>query len=147
MKLRVKSALVVGLMFCVPGLCQTPNCGVAKTTPEQTACAQDDLRSAEQDMHLAFRKALEAYAPDAAELEEESRMDGVDRAEAIRYRTAMKHQLQLSQRAWRSYRKAACTTVLTMYENGTIGPAAELSCREALTRERTNHLLSYYVQR
>jgi uncharacterized protein YecT (DUF1311 family) len=147
MKTRVKFALVSELLFCLPSFCQAPNCKAAETTWEQRACAQHDLESAERNMNIAFRKALEAYAPDAAELKDESRMDGLDRAEAIRYRTAMQHDLQMSQRAWLSYRKIACTTVLAMYESGTAGPANELGCRETLTRERTNHLLSYYVQR
>jgi uncharacterized protein YecT (DUF1311 family) len=147
MNARVITALVLEVILCGSGVSQTPNCKAAKNTYEQQACAHRDLTSAEQELELAFRKAVEAYAPDAAELEEESRMDSFDRAEAVPYRTAMKHQLELSQRAWLSYRKVACATVLTMYENGTAGPTEEFGCRETLTRERTSFLRSYFVQR
>jgi uncharacterized protein YecT (DUF1311 family) len=146
-KAEVTAAFALWMMLCTLGLSQTPDCRTAKNTPQELACAQQGLSSAEQEMQLAFRQVLETYAPDAPQLEEESRMDKVDQAQAIRYRTAMQHQLKLSQRAWLAYRKEACATVFTMYENGTIGPASELGCREALTRERTNHLLSYFVQR
>jgi uncharacterized protein YecT (DUF1311 family) len=144
---EVTVAFILGVLFCVPGRCQTPDCRTAVNTPQELACAQQRLSSAEEDMRLAFRKALETYAPDAAELEEEKHMDKLDRAEAVRYRTAMQHQLRMSQRMWLAYRKEACATVLTMYENGTTGPASEVGCREVLTRERTNHLRSYFVSR
>jgi uncharacterized protein YecT (DUF1311 family) len=144
---EVTVAFILGVLFCVPGRSQTPDWRTAENTPQKLACAQQSLSSAEEDMGRAFRKALETYAPDAAQLEEEKRMDKLDRAEAVRYRTAMQHQLRMSQRTWLAYRREACAAVLTMYQNGTIGPASEVGCREALTRERTNHLLSYFVQR
>jgi uncharacterized protein YecT (DUF1311 family) len=147
MNFRVGATVALALMICLRSTSQNLNCAPPRDTAEMFACAQQALSSAEREMEITLRKAVETYAPSAAELADESHMDKFDRAEAIRYRTAMKRQLRSSQIAWLSYRKAACLTVLAMYENGTAGPTAQLGCREALTRERTSHLREYYLQK
>ena len=118
----------------------------ATISAEQTVCAQRDLQSAEAEMHHASQKVLEAYRQSDAERAEETRMDKWDQAEAVRYRRVMQRKLKASQRAWLSYRDAACGAVLAMYENGTMGPRMEASCREALTRERTTFLRDNFLQ-
>ena len=133
-------------LFPVHSLSQTSSCVTPQTTPEQFACARKDFLKAEEEVKAVFAAAIRRYTPDIAEREENSRMPKTDRLEQTRFETMMLRDLRLSQQVWLRGRTTACKAVLDSYAFGTAGPAAELQCKAASTRNRASFLQGYFGQ-
>jgi uncharacterized protein YecT (DUF1311 family) len=91
-------------------------CADAQRSPEQMACAEKELKSAEADLQSA-----------------RARLAGVLEAPP---RTRMKQ----AERVWLRYRKSNCDAEASIYEGGTIQPLIQTQCMARVTRARAEEL-------
>jgi uncharacterized protein YecT (DUF1311 family) len=141
----IRFAALTGAFFASrDGSSQTSSCDAPQTTMEQTACARPELRKAEEDMRLAFAKALRAFRRDSDEQKATLRQPESDEGEQARYGKKMRRDVGASQRAWLVYRETTCMAVKDSYESGTMAGPATLLCKADMARERTAFLLKNF---
>ncbi len=110
---------VSAALFLALAAPEVPDCVNARTTPEINACAAADLADSQA--------RLDRYLAAAHE-----RLERNDNSPAVL------QELNAAQATWASYRDAECGAVYTNWSSGTIRGLAELTCRIALTDQRTH---------
>ena len=104
------------------------DCTNAMTTYEMRFCANEALRDADEHLNAVYVHAIEYYRENDRYLPE-----GAPKGEDL---------LRIAQRAWITYRDAACESEGATSYGGTIQPLIVLSCHEQMTEDRTDALLS-----
>jgi uncharacterized protein YecT (DUF1311 family) len=125
---------------------QKMDCGKAASSAEQDQCADQELATAETDLKDAFADALQQYTPTADGQKENATLPKYDKDHETRYEKRMRRDLKVSQRIWFQYRTAACAAVSSMYDGGTISPAAASLCKAEVTRQRIKFLRDYFAE-
>jgi uncharacterized protein YecT (DUF1311 family) len=135
----------VGCLGARPSaIAQHVDCGKAESTAEQAACADRELSAAEQELKEAFGNALDQYIPSADQKRQTAALPRYDRDRQVQWEQRMRRDLNLSQKAWLSYRQSACGTVADMYDGGTITAIAVPLCKAEMTRARAKFLHDYF---
>ncbi len=119
----------VVLGFAGPAMAQDVDCTNAMTQNEMTYCAEQDWNSADRALNVAYKVAV------AAAKEIDAGLDAKDQG-ALDY-------LKQAQRAWITFRDAACAAEGYAMHGGSAEPMVIYGCRARLTRERTEGL--YYI--
>lgn len=112
--------------FALPGLAEQVDCANAVTQQDMNFCADQAWRLADQDLNLAYGIARSQMQQIDAALSEG------DRGAELSLRTA--------QRAWITFRDAACDAEGFSSFGGSIRPMIVSLCLERLTRARTDDL-------
>jgi uncharacterized protein YecT (DUF1311 family) len=100
---------------------------------------------AETDLKDAFADALQHYTPTADVRKEDAALPKYDKDHEAQYEKRMRRDLEISQKIWLQYRTAACAAVSSMYDGGTISPAAASLCKVEITRQRIKFLRDYFA--
>jgi uncharacterized protein YecT (DUF1311 family) len=97
---------------------------------DMNQCAHQFFQYADEDLNLAYQQAratLKQFDSDAVG----------DNAKGAK-------MLRDAQRAWIDFRDNACAAEAYLYQGGSIQPLIDLSCKERLTRQRTEGLRSAF---
>ena len=119
----------LGLALCFlacPAAAQEVNCANAQAQVEMTYCAEQDWKAADVDLNTAYKAAM------AVMQQIDSDLDAKDRGAVDNLRAA--------QRAWITFRDAACAAEGYPMHGGTAAPMVIYTCRARLTEERTTDL-------
>jgi uncharacterized protein YecT (DUF1311 family) len=95
-------------------------CEDAKSTAQTNACFAKELKKADTELNGVYRATVKKLHPEDAIL------------------------LRKTQRAWLAYRDAQCAAEHALWGGGTGGPAAWMSCKLELTRQRTAEIQNTY---
>lgn len=95
-------------------------CEGAKSTLQINECFAKELKKAEAEVNKIYQLSVKKLEPDDAAL------------------------LRKAQRAWLAYRDAQCEAEHALWGGGTGGPAALMSCRVELTRQRVAEIQNIY---
>ena len=99
----------------------------------------------ETELKEALSSALQQYSESTSK--ENAPLPKSEEIEQHNYYARMRRTILESQKAWVQYRTAACNSVETMYDGGTITSSAVPSCQAALTRERAKFLRDYFAEK
>ena len=119
---RFQIAVLAGWSFLSPAQAQDANCTNPQTQLEMTQCAQQDWQATDADLNAAYKAAqvamaeIDASLPDAEQGAATGLRDG--------------------QRAWITYRDAACATEGYLSHGGSIEPMVVAYCLARLTKAR-----------
>lgn len=102
------------------------DCRAPQTTFEMRQCASQDYAAADAELNAAYKVAKRAMQQLDADLPEE--LKGASAA------------LLQAQRAWIPFRDAACIAEGFQVRGGSLEPLFVLTCKTALTRERSAQL-------
>ncbi len=100
-----------------------PDCDKAISTLDINRCASMELGAAEAEMQRYLEKSLEHNGHDPE----------------------LVAAIEKAQGAWSDYAEAHCGSVYTMWREGSIRGVMGISCRTALTRQRTHELWSRFL--
>lgn len=124
----LSSLLLVSLLGCADP--QTPSdestkidCDNASSTLEINACAQQELDAANAQLQAYLTAAYEHHSDDAQLLA----------------------AIKTAQQQWQAYADAHCQAIYTQWREGTIRGVMALSCRLALTRQRTHEVWDSFL--
>lgn len=120
--MRLWLAFCVVVMGAGQGLAQDADCTKAVVQSELTACAGQEFDAADADLNAAYSVAVE-------------KMKAVDSALPEGERGAL-DALRSAQRAWISFRDAACDAEGYQFHGGSAEPMVVFGCRTLLTRDR-----------
>lgn len=119
--------LVLALcLFAMPAAAQDVDCANAEAQVELTYCAEQDWMTADADLNDAYKAAMTAMKNVDANL------DAQDRGAVENLRNA--------QRAWITFRDAACAAEGYPMHGGTAEPMVIYGCRALLTQQRAEAL-------
>lgn len=113
-------------LLALPAAAQEVDCANAQAQVELTFCAEQDWQAADAELNDAYKAAM------AAMKDVDSYLDARDRGAAAYLRDA--------QRAWITFRDAACAAEGYQMHGGTAEPMVIYGCRARLTRQRTEDL-------
>jgi uncharacterized protein YecT (DUF1311 family) len=119
---------VVLCLAATPLAAQEVDCATAMAQVELTFCAEQDWKAADQDLNAAYRAAM-------------TMMKQVDADLAISDQGAAEN-LKVGQRAWITYRDAACAADGYLMHGGSAEPMVIYGCRARLTQARAADLWS-----
>lgn len=122
----MKSLLFIALSLSVASYAETEpvvDCDNAYTTRDMNHCAALELEAAEQTLTQYLTTSLEHNADDP------------ELVEAIK----------LAQHDWLQYRQSHCDSILTQWRDGTIRGVMTISCKTALTQQRTYTLWANFL--
>lgn len=123
---RFQMALLASVLGMSPAMAKDINCKNTQVQAEMTACAQRDWQIADADLTEAYRAAqLAMKAIDASTL-------GVKRGASVSLRDA--------ERAWITYRDAACLSESFAWKGGSGEMMVIHLCRTRITKQRTADL-------
>ena len=123
--MRLTAILV--LVLCATGAkAQVVNCAAPVTQLDMNFCADRAWKLADEDLNLAYRMARTLMQQTDAAL------PVADRGAEVALRDA--------QRAWITFRDAACRAEGYVYFGGSIRPLVVSNCIERMTRARTEEL-------
>ncbi|RVV99886.1 DUF1311 domain-containing protein [Mesobaculum littorinae] len=132
-----KAAFLIAAALAGPTVAQSADdkaagldCANAMTTRDMAECAKQDWQSADDALNAAYREAVER----ARQIDGANEPDGAASTEAA---------LRAAQRDWVSFRDSACEAETRVYGAGTMAPIVGFSCRERLTRQRTEDLTEF----
>jgi uncharacterized protein YecT (DUF1311 family) len=126
----VPALVLTALAAALPARAQQVDCSAAQTQMDLTFCAQQAWMAADEDLNLAWGLAMAAArAQDAAYLP-----PGAPPAADM---------LRAAQRTWITFRDQACAAESNLARGGSMQPMLDFSCRERLTRQRTEDLRYY----
>ncbi len=108
---------------------QTPDCTAAVTQQDMNQCAGSSLDQADAELNQTYAQAL-----DKARYMDANAKAGAEDA------------LRTAQRAWISFRDAACTLEALPFEGGSIQSMIYSGCMDRLTRARTEDLTIFIGQ-
>ena len=117
-------------VLLVPGLAMatTPttkiNCDDAYSTLEINQCAADKFDAADQQLQVYLTKSIQQNSTDKALVD----------------------AIEIAQKQWLQYRQAECNAVYTQWQQGTIRGVMTLSCKLALTQQRTLTVWENYLR-
>ncbi|PSU27831.1 hypothetical protein CTM97_19175 [Photobacterium phosphoreum] len=100
------------------------NCDDAYTTLEINQCAADKFDAANQQLQVYLTKSIQQNSTDKALVD----------------------AIQTAQKQWLQYREAECNAVYTQWQQGTIRGVMTLSCKLALTQQRTLMVWENYLR-
>lgn len=106
-----------------------PNCAEAVTQADMNICADLAWKAADEDLNLAYGFAVSMMQAVDAGLPEDQR--GAEAA------------LREGQRAWIAFRDAGCAAEGFRVRGGSMEPLVVASCRERVTRARTEDLRAW----
>lgn len=117
--------LFAGILGCLaPGaVAQTVDCNNQITQMDMNICADIAYDEADAELNRAYGLAVDH----ARQIDAQSKI-GVE------------ERLRVAQRAWISYRNAACDAEASMFEGGSIQPLVYSGCLERLTLTRNADL-------
>ncbi len=106
------------------------DCSDPGNLPQQgmNYCAYEDYKSADADLNFAYKRARDAMRQTDENLPQTQR--------------GAADSLLRAQRAWITYRDAACETEGFSFRGGSMEPFIVASCKAQLTRQRTQALRS-----
>ncbi len=110
-----------------PAVAQEANCADPQSTLEMKICASRSLEVADSDLNANYQKARNAMR------ETDQTLKGTNLAGAEK-------ALRDAQRVWIKYRDAACDAEGFTARGGTLEGLIVLSCRERMTRQRSEDL-------
>ncbi len=113
-------------LSAVPAAAQEVDCANAQAQVEMTYCAEQDWIRADAELNDAYKAAMAVM---------KSVDDGLEPAD----RGAVGN-LRDAQRAWITFRDAACAAEGYQMNGGTAEPMVIYGCRARLTAERTTNL-------
>lgn len=113
-------------LFALPAAAQDVDCSNAQAQVELTSCAEQDWMAADDDLNDAYKVAM------AAMKQVDAGLDAKDRGAVDNLRAA--------QRAWITFRDAACAAEAYQMHGGSAEPMVIYSCRARLTEQRTADL-------
>ena len=123
----MRLALALGLaLFALPATAQDVDCANAQAQVEMTYCAEQDWMTADTALNDAYRAAMAAMKRVDAGLEAK------DRGAVVNLRDA--------QRAWITFRDAACAAEAYPMHGGSAEPMVIYACRARLTDQRAADL-------
>ena len=111
---------LVAFFAIATGAAVRAQCDDAKTTLQINECFAKELKKADAELNDIYRLTMKK----------------LEAADAVLLRKA--------QRAWLVYRDAQCEADRALFDGGTGGPAALLSCKLELTRKRTAEIQGTY---
>ena len=117
-------------VLLVPGVAMatTPttkiNCDDAYSTLEINQCAADKFDAADQQLQVYLTKSIQQNSTDKALVD----------------------AIEIAQKQWLQYRQAECNAVYTQWQQGTIRGVMTLSCKLALTQQRTLTVWENYLR-
>ncbi|MEM9349388.1 MAG: lysozyme inhibitor LprI family protein [Pseudomonadota bacterium] len=115
---------------------QAADCSYPQTQLDMNTCAYEAWQQADEDLNLAYGMAVDrAKRIDSFDASTPRRAGGPD-AEGV----PTEEMLRRAQRAWISFRDAACLVESDMAKGGSMQPLLYWSCAEGLTRSRTEQL-------
>ena len=113
--------LSVGLCAATGAIAQTAaDCVSPQAQQTMNACAAKDYRAADKDLNTAWKSA-------------KSFADTIGQGP----------ELLAAQRAWLTYRDAACAVHSSPYEGGSLQPLITATCLSRITKDRTLMLLEF----
>jgi uncharacterized protein YecT (DUF1311 family) len=95
-------------------------CDDAKTTLQINECFAKELKKADAELNTVYHSTIKKLGPADTVL------------------------LRKTQRAWLAYRDAQCEADRALWDEGTGGPAAFMSCRLELAHQRTAEMRKTY---
>lgn len=126
----VAVAAVCLLMLVTTAHAQNWDCSDPGNLPQQgmNFCAHQDYQAADADLNTAYKAARTAIRRTDESLPADQR--------------GAADSLLRAQRAWITYRDAACETEGFSFRGGSMEPFIVASCKAELTRQRTDQLRS-----
>ncbi|MEO6301332.1 MAG: lysozyme inhibitor LprI family protein [Paracoccaceae bacterium] len=122
----VRISLITLALWPMAAPAQDVDCANTETQVEMTYCAEQDWKAADADLNDAYKVAMKAMK------DVDSNLDAADQGAVENLRDA--------QRAWITFRDAACAAEGYSMHGGSAEPMAIYSCRARLTEERTTDL-------
>lgn len=117
--------LSIAFAFCLASgaAAQTADCSNQDTQLDMNECAAQAFDAADAELNRVYGVAVGF----ARQIDAESKGPAEEK-------------LRVAQRAWVTYRDAACASESSLYEGGSIQPLIYSGCLERLTLARTNDL-------
>lgn len=116
----------IAALLLLPSLAHAQHCEDPQVQHEMNACAQIDWEEADAELNAAYKQARAAMR----------RIDALQPANEVGAVIALRD----AQRAWITYRDAACEAESILFRGGSMEPLILASCMADLTRRRTNDL-------
>ncbi|MGR3491823.1 MAG: lysozyme inhibitor LprI family protein [Shimia sp.] len=135
------AVLISAMLVASPGRAQEIDCGEPMTQMAMNHCAYLDWQEADRllnDAYGAAMKRAKRLDADYANFPM-TRRAGNPEDEAV----TTEEMLRRAQRAWITYRDAACVVESDLAKGGSIQPLIFTTCAEELTRARTEALISF----
>lgn len=126
--MRRTVCLALACLLAAPAAAQTTDCANAMAQQELNQCAYADWEAADADLNAAYKRAIALLKQWDAGLAADDR-GGAD-------------ALRAAQRAWITFRDAACAAEGYAMRGGSAEPLLVYGCMRQLTLERTGHLTS-----
>jgi uncharacterized protein YecT (DUF1311 family) len=123
-KLWIVSALLISGSIATITQASTIDCSEAYSTLEMNQCAEDKLDAADQQLQHYLKQSIQQNSTDQALI----------------------NAIQTAQTRWIQYQKAECSAVYTQWQQGTIRGVMALSCKLALTQQRTLTVWENYLR-
>jgi uncharacterized protein YecT (DUF1311 family) len=123
---RIQMALIAVILGVSPAMAQEIDCDNAQAQIELTFCAERDWNIADAELNDAYKAAQEMLADIDAGLPK-------DQQGAVA-------NLRDAQRAWVTFRDAACAAEGYLWHGGTGEPMVIYLCRARLTQSRVSDL-------
>lgn len=120
--------VLAGGLLGGPALAQQVDCTAPQVQMEMTYCAEQAYIAADRDLNAAYAGAR-------------ARMRAIDADLAQDQKGAEEH-LKQAQRAWISFRDAACTAEGYKYYGGSMEPMVIYACQARLTAQRAADLVA-----
>jgi uncharacterized protein YecT (DUF1311 family) len=111
---------LLGFLALATGDVARAQCEDAKSTLQINDCFARELKKADAEINRVYQSTMNKLQPDDAAL------------------------LRKAQRAWLAYRDAHCEAEYAFWDGGTGGPAARMSCKLELSRQRTAEIQNTY---
>ncbi|SMY32421.1 hypothetical protein PMAL9190_00521 [Photobacterium malacitanum] len=123
-----KLCLISGLLVSSSAMATTQatkiDCDNAYTTLEINQCAENKFDVANQQLQQYLTQAIKQNSTDKQLVD----------------------AIQIAQKQWLEYQKAECNAVYTQWQQGTIRGVMALSCKLALTQQRTLTIWNNYLR-
>lgn len=123
-KLWIISGLLVSSSVMATTQTTKIDCDNAYTTLEINQCAEDKFDAANQQLQRYLIQSIQQNNTDKPLVE----------------------AIKMAQKQWLQYRDAECSAVYTQWQQGTIRGVMALSCKLALTQQRTLTLWENYLR-
>ena len=119
-------AIVMALGLAAGAAAQNADCSDQVTQLDMNECAAQAVDLADAELNRVY-----GIAVDNARLIDAETKDGVE------------EKLRVAQRAWITYRDAACDAEASQFTGGSIQPLVYSGCLERITLARTNDLYAF----
>ena len=121
-KVHWQAMAICGAMFVATGaMGQTAaDCVSPQTQQLMNACAANEYKAADKELNIAWKSA-------------KSFADAIGQGD----------ELLAAQRAWLTYRDAACAVHASPYEGGSLQPLIKANCLSRITKDRTAMLSDF----